>query len=46
MLRLGMIDEVSLLFAPVADGRIGTPALFDVGRDGVTPYRLALESGE
>jgi riboflavin biosynthesis pyrimidine reductase len=29
MLRAGLIDEVSVLVAPVADGRIGTPALFD-----------------
>jgi 2,5-diamino-6-(ribosylamino)-4(3H)-pyrimidinone 5'-phosphate reductase len=42
MLRAGLIDEVSLLVAPVADGRVGTPALFDVDGDGVTPHRLAL----
>ncbi len=29
MLRAGLIDELSLLIAPVADGLIGTPALFD-----------------
>ncbi len=46
MLRAGLIDEVSLLLAPVADGRIGTPALFDVDGDDVTPRRLALESVE
>ncbi|HYR09135.1 MAG TPA: RibD family protein [Longimicrobium sp.] len=46
MLRAGLIDEVSLLIAPVADGRIGTPALFDVDGDDATPYRLALESVE
>ena len=46
MLRAGLIDEVSLLVAPVADGRIGTPALFDVDGDDVTPQRLALESVE
>jgi 2,5-diamino-6-(ribosylamino)-4(3H)-pyrimidinone 5'-phosphate reductase len=46
MLRAGLIDEVSLLLAPVADGRIGTPALFDVHGDGVAPHRLALESVE
>jgi riboflavin biosynthesis pyrimidine reductase len=44
MLRAGLVDEVSLLLAPVADGRIGTPALFD--EDGATPRRLALESVE
>jgi riboflavin biosynthesis pyrimidine reductase len=50
MLRAGLVDEVSLLVAPVADGRMGTPALFDVddGVDGeeVTPWRLALEAVE
>jgi riboflavin biosynthesis pyrimidine reductase len=37
MLRAGLIDEVSLLVAPVADGRIGNPALFDVGEHGGGP---------
>jgi riboflavin biosynthesis pyrimidine reductase len=46
MLRAGLIDEVSLLLAPVADGRIGTPALFDVDGDDVAAARLALESVE
>ncbi|HEU4720212.1 MAG TPA: dihydrofolate reductase family protein [Gemmatimonadaceae bacterium] len=50
MLRAGLVDEVSLLVAPVADGRVGTPALFDVavgdGGDGVRPWRLALEAVE
>ena len=46
MLRAGLVDEVSLLLAPVADGRIGTPALFDVEGDGVRPRRLALETVE
>jgi len=46
MLRAGLIDEVSLLLAPLADGRIGTPALFDVDGDEVTPRRLALEHVE
>jgi riboflavin biosynthesis pyrimidine reductase len=45
MLRAGLIDEVSLLVAAVADGRVGTPALFDVDGD-VTPHRLALEAVE
>jgi 2,5-diamino-6-(ribosylamino)-4(3H)-pyrimidinone 5'-phosphate reductase len=44
MLRDGLIDELSVLIAPVADGRVGTPALFDIGDAGVTPRRLALES--
>ena len=42
MLRAGLIDEVSLLIAPVTDGRVGTPALFD--DDHVPSHRLALES--
>jgi 2,5-diamino-6-(ribosylamino)-4(3H)-pyrimidinone 5'-phosphate reductase len=46
MLRAGLIDEVSLLLAPVADGRIGTPALFDDDADDVAPRRLALEAVE
>ena len=46
MLRAGLIDEVSLLVAPVADGRIGTPALLDVEGDGVAPGALALLSVE
>jgi riboflavin biosynthesis pyrimidine reductase len=46
MLRAGLIDEVSLLVVPVADGRTGTPALFDVQGDDLAPHRLALESIE
>ena len=46
MMRAGLIDEVSLLIAPVADGRMGTPALFDDDGDDVTPHRLALEAVE
>jgi riboflavin biosynthesis pyrimidine reductase len=30
MLQAGLVDEVSLIVAPVADGRVGTAALFDV----------------
>jgi 2,5-diamino-6-(ribosylamino)-4(3H)-pyrimidinone 5'-phosphate reductase len=45
MLRAGLIDEVSLLLAPVADARIGTAALFDTDGD-VTPCRLVLDSVE
>jgi len=29
LLRAGLIDELSLLVAPIADGASGTPALFD-----------------
>ena len=46
MLRDGLVDEVSVLVAPVADGREGTPALFDVGKEHVTPQRLELEGVE
>jgi riboflavin biosynthesis pyrimidine reductase len=45
-LRAGLVDEVSLLVAPVADGRAGTPALFDVAEEGIAPRRLALEHVE
>jgi 2,5-diamino-6-(ribosylamino)-4(3H)-pyrimidinone 5'-phosphate reductase len=45
MLRAGLVDEISLLVAPVADGRIGTAALFDVGGE-LTPRRLAREAME
>jgi 2,5-diamino-6-(ribosylamino)-4(3H)-pyrimidinone 5'-phosphate reductase len=44
MLRQGLIDELSVLVAPVVDGAIGTPSLFDVSRDRAAfdPRRLAL----
>ena len=41
MLRAGLVDEVSLLVAPVADGRVGTATLFDIAGD-ATPARLTL----
>jgi 2,5-diamino-6-(ribosylamino)-4(3H)-pyrimidinone 5'-phosphate reductase len=46
MLSAGLVDEVSLLIAPVVDGRMGTPAVFDVARGDIAlhgPHRLALE---
>jgi 2,5-diamino-6-(ribosylamino)-4(3H)-pyrimidinone 5'-phosphate reductase len=46
MLRAGLVGEVSVLVAPLVDGRIGTPALFDVDGDGVAPRRLTLEGVE
>jgi len=46
MLRAGLIDEVSVLVVPVVDARTGTPALFDIEGDAVTPRRIALESVE
>ncbi|MCA1835526.1 MAG: hypothetical protein LC721_03990 [Actinobacteria bacterium] len=46
MLRAGLIDEVSVLLAPVVDGRNGTPALFDVLGEHVTAQRLILDGVE
>lgn len=46
MLRAGLVDEISLLVAPVVDGRIGTPALVDDDAGAVRPRGLALESVE
>jgi 2,5-diamino-6-(ribosylamino)-4(3H)-pyrimidinone 5'-phosphate reductase len=43
MLRAGLIDDVSVIVAPVADGRMGAPTLFDVEADEVTPVGLVLE---
>lgn len=43
LLRAGLIDDVSLIVAPVADGRIGTASLFDVDEH-ATPALLALDS--
>lgn len=40
MLRAGLIDEVSLLVAPIADGREGKPSLFD--DDDAAPRKLTL----
>ena len=49
-LRAGLIDEISLVLAPVADGAIGTATLFDVeaAAPGTTnnPHQLALHSME
>lgn len=45
-LRDGLIDEVSLLVAPVADGRVGTPAIFDVQDHRVEPRHLTLDGVE
>ena len=45
LLGAGLVDEISLILAPVTDGRIGTPALFDV-EGPATPQRLVLEKAE
>lgn len=46
MLRAGLVDEVSLLIAPVVDGRMGTPAVFDEEGDEPSFARLSLEDVE
>ena len=46
MLRAGLVDEVSVLVAPVVDGRTGTAALFDVEGANVVPRRLKLQAVE
>lgn len=46
MIREGLIDELSLLIAPISDGRSGTPALFDVEGSGVDPLQLSLQAVE
>jgi 2,5-diamino-6-(ribosylamino)-4(3H)-pyrimidinone 5'-phosphate reductase len=46
MLRAGLIDEVSLLIAPVADGFADAASLFDIDGDGdakVRAHRLTLD---
>ena len=46
LLHAGLIDEVSVIVSPVVDGRMGSPALFDVEADDVKPHRLALDKVE
>src|SRR4029453_5683414 len=46
MLAAGLIDEVSVLVAPTVDGRVGTPALFDLQGDTAQSSRLVLEHVE
>jgi len=46
MLAAGLIDEVSILVVPVADGRVGTPAVFDVDLSGAAPRQLTLDAVE
>jgi riboflavin biosynthesis pyrimidine reductase len=45
-LRAGLVDELSLLVVPVADGRTGLPSVFDVLGDEVEPRRLTLDGVE
>ena len=49
MLHAGLIDELSLLIAPIADGSNGTPTLFDTLSTGQSPHtamRLTLHTVE
>jgi 2,5-diamino-6-(ribosylamino)-4(3H)-pyrimidinone 5'-phosphate reductase len=46
MLRAGLIDEISVLVAPVVDGRVETPSVFDITGEGVSPRRLVLDNVE
>jgi riboflavin biosynthesis pyrimidine reductase len=43
-LRAGLIDELSLVYEPIADGSMGTPSLFDVAHDRSAAVRLNLLS--
>jgi 2,5-diamino-6-(ribosylamino)-4(3H)-pyrimidinone 5'-phosphate reductase len=45
LLQAGLIDEVSVIVTPVADGRTGNAALFDVAADSA-PVPLVLENVE
>jgi riboflavin biosynthesis pyrimidine reductase len=42
LLRAGLVDELSVLVAPVVDGRAGTPALFDLDAGALAPRLLEL----
>lgn len=46
MLKAGLVDELSLLLAPVGDGRVGTASLFDADGEDREPDRLVLEAVE
>ena len=45
-LAADLIDELSILVVPVADGRVHTPALFDVEQQKAKPRALKLVSTE
>jgi riboflavin biosynthesis pyrimidine reductase len=45
-LAAGLIDELSVLIAPVADGSVGTPSLFDAPRGSGPARHLKLLSAE
>ena len=42
MLAAGLVDELSVVVAPVAAARLDRPALFDIDADQITPRRLVL----
>lgn len=46
LLKAGLIDELSLLIAPVADARAGLQSIFDVTETEFTPGLLTLQSVE
>jgi len=45
-LAANLIDELSILVAPIADGSVGTPTLFDVGNRRMPARNLQLRSVE
>lgn len=45
-LAADLVDELSILIAPVADGSVGTPTLFDAGNGTIPARRLKLLSLE
>jgi 2,5-diamino-6-(ribosylamino)-4(3H)-pyrimidinone 5'-phosphate reductase len=45
-LAANLIDELSILVAPIADGSIGTPSLFDVANQRTSAHKLKLFSIE
>lgn len=46
LLQAGLVDEVSLIVAPVIDGGIGTATLFDIEGEGAARPSLVLEEME
>src|SRR5262249_8953125 len=45
-LAADLVDELSVLVAPIADGSTGAPSLFDVSDGSASPRRLKLVSVE
>lgn len=46
MLKAGLVDEISVLQFPLVDGRMNTPALFDINEPTHSPSTLQLISAE